>query len=243
MCPYDHVDMPLSSAMAERIVVFSGAGVSAESGLRTFRDSDGLWEQYPLEEVATPEGWARDPAKVLHFYDLRREQVRAARPNPAHLAIAGLEQHFDVDVVTQNIDDLHERAGSSSVLHLHGEVLLARSTADPTVLVPVNGPSLKLGDRCPLGSQLRPHVVWFGEEVPLMAEAAKRVSRADVLIVVGTSLNVYPAAGLVQLAPAHCEVHVVDPQAAALRTAPNVTLWNEKASLGVPRLAARLCSQ
>lgn len=221
-------------------MVFSGAGVSAESGLRTFRDSDGLWEEYPLEEVATPAAWARDPARVLHFYDLRREQVRAARPNAAHVAIAELERYFEVDVVTQNIDDLHERAGSTHVLHLHGEVLLARSTADPDVLVPINGPSLKLGDRCPLGSQLRPHVVWFGEEVPLIAEAAKRVGSADVLVVVGTSLNVYPAAGLVRFAAPHCEVHVVDPQATALRTTTNVVAWNEKASLGVPRLADRL---
>ncbi len=233
--------MPYLPTMAtKRIVVFSGAGVSAESGLRTFRDSDGLWEEFPLEEVATPKAWARDPGRVLHFYDLRREQVRAARPNAAHLAIAGLERHFEVDVVTQNIDDLHERAGSARVLHLHGEVLLARSTNDPTVLVPVNGTSLRLGDHCPLGSQLRPHVVWFGEEVPLIAEAAKLVAQADVLIVVGTSLNVYPAAGLVRLAPPGCEVHVVDPQAAALHTSSNVVLWNEKASLGVPKLADRL---
>ena len=134
----------------QRVVVFTGAGVSAESGLRTFRDSDGLWEQYPLEEVATPQAWSRDPAKVLHFYDLRRQQVLAAQPNAAHRAIAQLEERFDVEVVTQNIDDLHERAGSSRVLHLHGEVLKARSTADPTLITPVNGPSLRLGDRCAL---------------------------------------------------------------------------------------------
>lgn len=224
----------------ERVVVFSGAGVSAESGLRTFRDSDGLWEEYPLEEVATPEAWARDPAKVLHFYDLRREQVRAARPNAAHHAIAGLEAHFDVEVITQNIDDLHERAGSTRVMHLHGEVLLARSTADPLWLRPVNGPSLKLGDRCPKGSQLRPHVVWFGEPVPMIEAAARSVARADVLVIVGTSLNVYPAAGLVQLASRSCAVHVVDPNATALAVRQNVAVWNEKASLGLPKLAARL---
>lgn len=153
--------------MKERLVVFSGAGVSAESGLRTFRDSDGLWESYRIEDVATPEAWAKDPQHVLRFYDQRRTQVLQAKPNAAHRAIAALEEFFEVDVITQNIDDLHERAGSTRVLHLHGEISLARSSMDPTLIVPVNGPSLRFGQQCPLGSQLRPHIVWFGEEVPM----------------------------------------------------------------------------
>lgn len=219
-----------------RIVFFTGAGVSAESGLRTFRDSDGLWEQYRIEDVATPAAWARDPGLVLHFYDLRREQVLNAKPNAAHLAIAALEDSFQVQVVTQNIDDLHERAGSSSVLHLHGEILKARSTADPSLVSPVNGPHLRLGDTCPKGSQLRPHIVWFGEEVPLLMPAAALVGQADVLVVVGSSLQVYPAAGLVHSAPAHAPIHLVDPNEVAAQGT-RFTHWKEKASSGIPELA------
>ena len=195
----------------QRLVVFSGAGVSAESGLRTFRDSDGLWESYRIEEVATPEAWEKDPEKVLRFYDQRREQVLAAEPNAAHRAIAALEKHFEVNVITQNIDDLHERAGSSQVLHLHGEIRLARSTVDPSFVTTVNGPSLRLGDRCPLGSQLRPHIVWFGEEVPLFSTAAELMHSAERCIVVGTSLQVYPAAGLVHALPIACPIILIDP--------------------------------
>jgi NAD-dependent deacetylase len=223
----------------QRIVVFSGAGVSAESGLRTFRDADGLWEEHPIEEVATPQAWHRDPRKVLHFYDMRREQVIAAVPNAAHLAIAGLEAHFHVDVVTQNIDDLHERAGTSRVMHLHGEILKARSTAAPSYVVPVNGPSLPWGALCPLGSQLRPHIVWFGEEVPLLAEAAALIHQADRLIVVGTSLNVYPAAGLVHLLPGKAHLHVVDPGELSLPARPLQHI-KQKASAGIPALAFQL---
>lgn len=224
------------------LVFFTGAGVSAESGLRTFRDSDGLWEEYRLEDVATPQAFARDPGAVLHFYNLRREQVLKAEPNPAHRAIAALERHFDVQVVTQNIDDLHERAGSSHVLHLHGEIRKARSTKDPRLVTPINGPHLSLGDRCALGSQLRPHIVWFGEEVPLLSEAATIVERADVLVVVGSSLQVYPAAGLVHHTRLDCPIHVVDPGpvSAGLK---RVVYWNEKASTGVPALADRLISE
>ncbi|MBK8499042.1 MAG: NAD-dependent deacylase [Flavobacteriales bacterium] len=221
----------------KRIVVFTGAGISAESGLRTFRDSDGLWEEYRIEDVATPAAWHRDPAKVLHFYDRRREQVLAAVPNAAHSAIAALEERFTVDVVTQNIDDLHERAGSSSVMHLHGEILKARSTADPTLITRINGPSLRSGDRCPLGSQLRPHIVWFGEEVPLIPDAAALIAQADRLLIVGTSLQVYPAAGLVHYAQRHCDVVLVDPnQVDGLR--PGVRHIKRTASEGVPLLAA-----
>ena len=219
-----------------RIVFFTGAGISAECGLRTFRDSDGLWEEHRIEDVATPEAFARDPARVLCFYDERRLQVLKAEPGPAHLAIADLEHFAEVKVVTQNIDDLHERAGSTNVLHLHGEILMARSTSDPTLIFSVQGPSLALGDLCPLGSQLRPHIVWFGEEVPLLYEAADIVEQADVLVIVGSSLQVYPAAGLVHAAPAHASIHLVDPQDVGAR-GPRVRHWKEKASTGVPMLA------
>lgn len=221
------------------LVFFTGAGVSAESGLRTFRDSDGLWEEYRIEDVATPQAFARDPALVLHFYNLRREQVLLAQPNAAHRAIAGLQDHFNVQVVTQNIDDLHERAGSRHVLHLHGEILKARSTRDPRVVTPITGAHLNLDDRCALGSQLRPHIVWFGEEVPLLADAAALVEAADVLVVVGSSLQVYPAAGLIHHAPRNCPIHLIDPGQVGTGLK-RVQHWNEKASAGVPRLASWL---
>lgn len=229
------------------IVFFTGAGISAESGLRTFRDSNGLWEEYRVEDVATPAAFARNPGLVLRFYDQRRRHVLEARPNPAHRAIAGLERDFDVDVVTQNVDDLHERAGSSRVLHLHGEILKARSTLDPGIVVPVKGPLLGLGDRCPLGSQLRPHIVWFGEEVPLLDDAARLVSSADILVVVGSSLQVWPAAGLVHAAQSHALIHVVDPRDLG-DLLPHggggrFTHWKEKASTGIPMLADLLTKQ
>lgn len=224
-----------------RIVFFTGAGVSAESGLRTFRDSDGLWEEYRIEEVATPEAFARDPERVLRFYDQRRQQVLQAKPNAAHRAIAELENFARVDVVTQNIDDLHERAGSTRVLHLHGEILKARSTLDPELVVPLEGAGLRLGDLCPLGSQLRPHIVWFGEEVPLLGEAATLVELADVLAVVGSSLQVWPAAGLVHVAPAHALIHVVDPKEVGA-TGSRIRHWRENASTGIPMLVELLKS-
>lgn len=223
------------------IAFFTGAGVSAESGLRTFRDSDGLWEEHRVEDVATPAAFARDPEMVLRFYDQRRRQVLDARPNPAHLAMARLEQDFRVDVVTQNVDDLHERAGSSRVLHLHGEILKARSTRDPQLVVPIHGASLALGDLCPLGSQLRPHIVWFGEEVPLLAVAARLIAQADVLVVVGSSLQVWPAAGLVHEVRPSAHIHVIDPKEVATVSGghgrPHIHHWKEKASIGVPMLA------
>ncbi|MGV9012068.1 MAG: SIR2 family NAD-dependent protein deacylase [Flavobacteriales bacterium] len=221
-----------------RIIFFTGAGISAESGLRTFRASDGLWEEHRIEDVATPEAFARDPAQVLRFYDERRAQVLQANPNEAHLAIAGLQQHASVGVITQNVDDLHERAGSKEVLHLHGEILKCRSTKDPRLVQPVKGIYLKLGDRCPLGSQLRPHIVWFGEEVPQLHEAARLVSEADVLVIVGTSLQVWPAAGLAHEAPTHAKIYLVDP--GAMPAVARVIHWKENASTGVPKLAQEL---
>lgn len=222
-----------------RIVFFTGAGVSAESGLRTFRDSDGLWEQYRITDVATPEAFARDPEMVLRFYELRRQQVLQARPNAAHMAIAGLEDVADVRVVTQNIDDLHERAGSSHVMHLHGEILKAQSSDDPSLVVPVPENGIRPGDLCPLGSQLRPHVVWFGEGVPMLGPAAEWMAGADLVVVVGSSLQVWPAAGLVHHAPPRTPVYEVDPAAVegfAMGGRP-VTYWKEAASMGVPMLA------
>ncbi|MBL7964241.1 MAG: NAD-dependent deacylase [Flavobacteriales bacterium] len=225
-----------------RVVVLSGAGISAESGLRTFRDSDGLWEHYRVADVATPEAWARNPELVLRFYDERRAQVLNAQPNAAHLSLARLEEVHNVQVVTQNIDDLHERAGSTHVLHLHGEILKARSTADPAIVTPMNGPSLTLGSRCPLGSQLRPHIVWFGEEVPLLPEAYTITSRADVLLVIGTSLNVYPAAGLIHAARPEVPVHLVDPGEVVV-SRPGVRHWRARATQAVPDLVEMLYQQ
>jgi NAD-dependent deacetylase len=197
--------------MKEHIVVLSGAGISAESGLSTFRDSGGLWEKYSVYEVATPEAFERDPALVLRFYNERRRQLGEVEPNQAHHLLASLERDFEVSIVTQNVDDLHERAGSGHVVHLHGEITKARSSTHPDLIYDIGFKPIEPGDTCEAGSQLRPHVVWFGEEVPMMEVAAALVARADHLLVVGTSLQVYPAAGLVHYAPASASLTVVDP--------------------------------
>ena len=230
----------LSSPSLQRVVVISGAGISAESGLKTFRGNDGLWEGHRVEEVATPSAWAADPARVLRFYNERRKQVRLARPNPAHRALAELEQGYHVDIVTQNVDDLHERAGSSRVLHLHGEIMLARSTIDAGCLVPLGDRDIALGDTCPLGGQLRPHVVWFGEEVPALAAAADLVAQADILLCVGTSLQVYPAASLVFLAADEARRIVIDPQIPDTITRTSFECLAKPASEGVPLVVAEL---
>ncbi len=196
----------------EHIVVLSGAGMSAESGLRTFRDNGGLWENHRVEDVATPEAWRRDRSLVLRFYNERRQALSEASPNSGHRIIAAWEKTYQVTVVTQNVDDLHERAGSTHVIHLHGELMKARSTTDPSLVYPVDGWELKEGDLCERGSQLRPHIVWFGEEVSLMPEAEKIIASADVLVVVGTSLQVYPAAGLAFYAPESARRLLVDPK-------------------------------
>lgn len=180
----------------KKLVIFSGAGMSAESGLKTFRDSGGLWEQYRIEDVATPEAWDANMELVLEFYNQRRKQVMEASPNDAHFFVASLEKKFDVQVITQNIDDLHERAGSKNVLHLHGEIMKSRSTVDPSLVYSMKSFELKKGQLCEKGSQLRPHIVWFGEMVPEMENAYLKAEKADLFVVIGTSLNVYPAAGL-----------------------------------------------
>ncbi|PAT43561.1 SIR2 family NAD-dependent protein deacylase [Vandammella animalimorsus] len=191
--------------MKQHIVVFSGAGISAESGLRTFRDFDGYWHEYHIDEVATPEGYAANPALVLEFYNLRRREVRAAQPNAAHQALAQLQQRYEVTVITQNIDDLHERAGSARVIHVHGEITKGQSSRDSQLIVPLSKPDIALGELAPDGSQLRPHVVWFGEAVLCLDEALQAMASADKVLVVGTSLSVFPVAALVQEAPPHAE--------------------------------------
>lgn len=190
--------------------------MSAASGLKTFRDHGGLWENHRVEEVATPEAWRRDRALVLGFYNERRRALLESEPNEGHRIIARWEREWRVTVVTQNVDDLHERAGSTGVIHLHGELMKARSTADPSLVYPLRGWELREGDLCEKGSQLRPHIVWFGEDVPLLAAAAEVVARADVLIVVGTSLQVYPAASLAFAAPAAARRFLIDPRPAAV---------------------------
>ena len=195
----------------KKLVVLSGAGMSAESGIATFRGVDGLWEGHRVEEVASPEGFAEHPERVLEFYNQRRRQVIQSEPNEGHKALARLESLFDVHIVTQNIDDLHERGGSTRVLHLHGEIRKARSTRDERLVVNLEGSELCLGDCGPDGAQLRPHIVWFGEAVPLIEPAMDIVASADIVVVVGTSLQVYPAAGLVGYAPSNVPIHVIDP--------------------------------
>lgn len=223
--------------MKPHIVVLSGAGISAESGLKTFRDSGGLWENHHIEDVATPEAWHRNRALVLRFYNDRRKAMHEARPNPGHLEIASWEKHARVSVITQNVDDLHERAGSTSVLHLHGELAKARSTADPSLISPVSGWEIREGDLCALGSQLRPHIVWFGEAVTEMPHAEEITATADVLVVVGTSLQVYPAASLAWSAPATARRFLVDPNPPA---APDFEILPHPASTGLEKVTQLL---
>ena len=223
--------------MKPHIVVLSGAGISAESGLKTFRDSGGLWENHHIEDVATPEAWHRNRALVLRFYNDRRKAMHEARPNPGHLEIASWEKHARVSVITQNVDDLHERAGSTSVLHLHGELAKARSTADPSLISPVSGWEIREGDLCALGSQLRPHIVWFGEAVTEMPRAEEITATADVLVVVGTSLQVYPAASLAWSAPATARRFLVDPNPPA---APDFEILPHTASTGIGKVTQKL---
>jgi len=198
----------------KKLVVLSGAGISAESGLGTFRDSGGLWENYRIEDVATPEAWKSNPALVLDFYNLRRKVNNQALPNSAHYLLSELENQFDIHIVTQNIDDLHERAGSTHVMHLHGEITKSKSSGpnQEKKYYPVVRDEIHLGDLCPDGFQLRPHVVWFGEEVPLLSSAAEIVSKADIFLVIGTSLNVYPAAGLIHAVSDSCLCFAIDPK-------------------------------
>lgn len=220
----------------KRLVILSGAGMSAESGIRTFRDSGGLWEEYRVEEVATPEAWHRNPDLVQRFYNERRRQLEKAEPNAGHIGLASLEKDFDVHIVTQNVDDLHERAGSTKVLHLHGMLTKARSTINPGQILEIGYRDLQNGEKAPDGSPLRPHIVWFGEAVPAMDEAAELCSCADFFAVIGTSLVVYPAAGLIHYVPLMTPVCLVDPNPVTLSSSHDVEFIREGASKGVPVL-------
>lgn len=224
----------------KRIVVFSGSGISAESGIRTFRDSGGLWEEHDIHDVATPEAWERDPDLVTRFYNARRKQMRETTPNAGHLALVALEKKYDVHIITQNVDDLHERAGSANILHLHGELSKSRSSADPHLVYEIDGWELTAASKCELGSRLRPHIVWFGEQVPMMGPALRVVAEADILIIVGTSLEVYPAANLSTNAPADAVKYYVDPHAKYLPNISNLHIINEKAGTALPRLVGQL---
>ncbi|MDR2954453.1 MAG: NAD-dependent deacylase [Prevotella sp.] len=197
----------------EHIVVLTGAGMSAESGIATFRDSGGMWEQYRVEEVATPEGFARNPQLVLDFYNARRKAAFDAKPNKGHIGLAEMEKDYKISIITQNVDNLHERAGSTNVVHLHGELDKVRSTADPSLIYTLTPDNceIRLGDKCEKGSQLRPHIVWFGEAVPMIEEAVDIVRTADILVVIGTSLNVYPAAGLLNYVKSGTPIFLIDP--------------------------------
>ncbi|SCY12906.1 NAD-dependent deacetylase [Nonlabens sp. Hel1_33_55] len=215
----------------KKIIILSGAGVSAESGIATFRDADGLWEGHDVMEVASPQGFENNPSLVLDFYNQRRAQLKTVKPNEAHYCIAALERNYEVHVITQNVDDLHERAGSSNVLHLHGELLKARSTSNPEYIIEWPD-DITAMDSCPDGSQMRPHIVWFGEEVPAMEKAIELTSQADAVIIVGTSLQVYPAAGLMHYAPDDTPIFLVDPRP-NLESHGNLTVIEENASTGV----------
>lgn len=223
----------------KRLVILSGAGMSAESGIRTFRDMNGLWEEYDVMEVASIGAWHKNPELLLRFYNDRRIQMNASKPNTGHLGLAEMEKDFDIQIITQNVDDLHEKAGSTHVLHLHGELSKARSTIDPEMIYVLDNPEMKIGDKCEKGSQLRPHIVWFGEEVPNMDKAVKLTRSADILCVIGTSLNVYPAAGLINYAPKGIPVFLIDPNPPEYLPR-HIIVIPEKAGTGVAILRKRL---
>lgn len=224
----------------KHIVVLSGSGISAESGISTFRGADGLWENHRVEEVASPHAWATDPDLVMKFYNQRRKQLFEVEPNKGHKALVKLEDKYKVDIITQNVDDLHERAGSSNVLHLHGELKKVRSTKNPNLIYEMDQPILKMGDLCDEGSQLRPHIVWFGEEVPMIPRAAEICHLADIFIVVGTSLNVYPAAGLIDYVPLKSEKYLVDPNVLESHYYSDFEVIQENAGKGLPILVDKL---
>ncbi len=234
--------------MKKRLVALTGAGMSAESGFSTFRDAGGLWEKYPVERVATPEGWAADPALVTDFYNGLRRQLVAASPNEGHRLLAALERDYDVTVVTQNVDDLHERAGSSRVIHLHGELMKVCSSArpdDPRYIrtLPPDSLEVRHGEKAGDGSLLRPWIVWFGEAVPQLEAAAREVARADIFVIIGTSLNVYPAAGLVHYTRPGVPVYLIDPKEVRVPSSRDVRVIQDVASRGVARLSALLSGE
>ena len=226
--------------MKKKLVVLTGAGISAESGIKTFRDSDGLWEGHDVMEVATPEGFHRNPALVLDFYNQRRRQLKEVQPNLGHLILAELELQFDVYIITQNVDNLHEQAGSTKVLHLHGELLKARSIKNTHTIFDCHD-DINLGDVDAKGDQLRPHIVWFGEEVPALEEAINLTEQADYLVVIGTSLQVYPAAGIIHYAKPMCPIYYIDPKPATIHNLQNpIEVISKNATEGVPLLREKL---
>lgn len=226
--------------MKKKLVVLTGAGISAESGLATFRDSGGLWEGHRVEDVATPEAWRRDPAQVLEFYNQRRKRALEVKPNRGHEILKELEAEFEVTIITQNVDDLHERAGSGNVLHLHGSLFESRSTLDENLVYKINGWELKPGDKCERGSQLRPNIVWFGEMVPMIEVASRIAADADIFLVVGTSMVVYPAAGLIHYVRPEVPKFVVDPNLPDVGSIPYTTMIGEKAGIGMEMVKQKL---
>lgn len=227
-------------SVEKKIVVLTGAGVSAESGIKTFRDSGGLWEEYRIEEVASYNAWVNNPKLVLEFYNIRRKQLESVTPNAAHYALAKLEEKYDVHVITQNIDDLHERGGSSKILHLHGELTKARSTADDNLIYDIRTRDILWGDLCEKESQLRPHIVWFGEAVPEISNAAMITETADILLVIGTSLNVYPAAGLINYTRQNIQKYIIDPNADKMGLVHGWNIVAKTAAVGVPEVVEKL---
>ncbi|HUW93963.1 MAG TPA: Sir2 family NAD-dependent protein deacetylase [Bacteroidales bacterium] len=226
----------------KKLVVLTGAGMSAESGIKTFRESDGLWEEYRVEEVATPEAWHNNPDLVLRFYNERRRQLEKAIPNAGHTGLAALEKDYEVHIITQNVDNLHERAGSTEVLHLHGMLTQARSSINPHQIIEIGYRDICIGEKAPDGSLLRPHIVWFGEAVPAMEAAADIASQADIFVVAGTSLVVYPAAGLIHYVPLLTPVYLVDPNQVSVPSHHHVEVIREGAGKGVTMLVERLKS-
>lgn len=224
----------------KKLVILSGAGISAESGIPTFRDSNGLWEGHDVMDVATPEGWQKNKALVLDFYNQRRKNALEVAPNKGHQILADLEAHYDVTIITQNVDNLHERAGSTNVLHLHGELFKSRSTLDPSLVYDMKGWELNLGDTCEKGSQLRPHIVWFGEMVPMMDVAVEITMQADIFIVVGTSLQVYPAAGLLSYVADAVPKYIIDPNMPTVNQSDNLFLIEEIGSVGLAKVMVEL---
>lgn len=224
----------------KNLVVLTGAGISAESGIKTFRDQGGLWENYDVMEVASYDGWLRNKELVLRFYNERRRQLKTVEPNLAHKKLVELEKHFNIQIITQNVDNLHERAGSKNVLHLHGELTKVRSTTDASYVKDIKYNDIALGDLCPKGGQLRPHIVWFGEAVPAIEQAIEIVSKADIFVVIGTSLNVYPAAGLIDYVKENIPIYLIDPNTISTYVKKKYTFIQEKASKGTELLAKLL---
>jgi len=224
----------------QKLVILTGSGISSESGIKTFREMGGLWDEYNVEEIASPNAWQQNRELVLKFYNERRKQLLSSHPNEGHTGLVELEKHFDVHIITQKVDDLHERAGSTKVLHLHGEIRKARSTADPGLIYDIEGWELKTGDTCEKGSQLRPHVVWFGEAVPEMETAVAITRTADIFTVIGTSLVVYPAAGLLDFVPESIPIYLVDPNDVIVPHYRKIEFIKEKAGTGVAKLTEML---